>query len=142
MIWGVIVVVLTLVAWLGQALTAFSPQTATKLGLTERESEVDPTFYADMRGEAIWDTVILWTLPLAGLLLVLGNAWWAYFGLLGGGMYLYFSGRGIVARLVLQRRGIAIGSPGSVRVGIVGLAIWGLIALVTMVMAVAALPLP
>ncbi len=141
-IWGAIVVVLTLVAWLGQALTALSPQSATELGLTEPETEVDPAFYADVRGEALWDTAVLWTLPLAGLLLALGSAWWPYFGLVGGGMYLYFAGRGIITRLALQRRGIPIGQPKAVQMNLVFLALWGLIALVTLIMAVAALPLP
>ena len=48
-----------------------------------------------MRGEAIWDSVTLWTLPLAGVLLLLNNPLWVYFGLVGGGMYLYFAGRGL-----------------------------------------------
>ncbi len=39
----------------------------TDLGLTEPESDVDPAVYADIRGEAIWDATITWTLPIAGL---------------------------------------------------------------------------
>ena len=39
------------------------------MGLTETQADVDPAFNADIRGEAIWDTAVLWTLPLAGLLL-------------------------------------------------------------------------
>ena len=98
--WGVVLIVFTLlVCWLGQTISALSPRLAVKLGLTERESDVDPAFYADIRGEAIWDTVILWTLPVTGILLILNNALWAYFGLIGGGMYLYFAGRGIASTL-------------------------------------------
>lgn len=141
--WGVVLIVFTLlVGWLGQTITAFSPKLAVKLGLTEPESDVDPTFYADVRGEAVWDAIIIWTLPVAGILLILNNALWAYFGLIGGGTYLYLAGRGIAVRLIMQRRGIRIGKPGSLKVFYVFLAIWGLIAVVTIVMAVAALPLP
>ena len=94
-IWGIILTILSSIGYFGQVISAFWPETAAKLGLTEAEADVDPTFYADMRGEAFWDTAILWTLPVAGVLLMLNNPLWAYFGLVGGGMYLYFAGRGI-----------------------------------------------
>ena len=70
-----------------------------------------PAFYADVRGEAFWDMAILWTLPVAGILLLVNSPLWAYFELVGGGMYLYLPGRGIATRLVMQRRGIRIGKP-------------------------------
>jgi hypothetical protein len=140
--WGVILIIFTLiVCWLGQAISALFPKFAVKLGLTERESEVDSAFYADVRGEAIWDSVILWTLPVAGILLILDNGMWAYFGLVGGGSYLYFAGRGIATRLVMQRRGIRIGAPNTLKIFYVILTLWGLIALVTIIMAISDLPL-
>ena len=49
----------------------------------------DPAFHADVRGEAFWDMAILWTLPVAGMLLVVNSPLWAYFGLVGGGTYLF-----------------------------------------------------
>lgn len=141
-IWGAILTIFSLLGWLGQAITALSPKKAAKLGMTEYESDVDPTFWADVRGESVWDTMILWTLPVAGILLMLNISLWAYFGLAGGGMYLYFAGRGILTRLAMQRRGICIGKPGTQKAFYVFLTIWGLIAIVTIIMAVAALPLP
>jgi len=135
-IWGAILTIFSLLGWLGQALSALSPKVATKLELTEPESDVDPTFYADVRGEAIWDTIILWTLPVAGILLILNISLWAYFGLAGGGMYLYFAGRGILTRLAMQRRGIRIGKPGILKAYYVFLALWGLIAVVTIIIAI------
>jgi len=141
-IWGIILIIISLISWLGQTITALSPTMATKFGVTEPEAEVDPTFYADVLGESFWDMAILRTLPVAGILLLFNNPWWAYFGLAGGGMYLYFAGRGIVVRLVMQRRGICIGKPESLKVAYVFLTLWGLIAIITIIMAVAALPLP
>ena len=141
-VWGVVLIIFTLVVcWLGQIITTIAPTLARRLGITESEADVDPAFFADGRGEAIWDALILWTLPVAGALLILKNPWWAYFGLVGGGMYLYFAGRGIAQRLVMQRRGIRIGKPSLLKLYYVVLALWGLIALVTIVMAVVALPL-
>jgi len=140
-IWGVILMIISSIGYFGQAITAFWPRTATRLGLAEPEADVDPTFYADVRGEAFWDTAILWTLPVAGGLLVLNSPVWVYFGLVGGGIYLYFAGRGIVVRREMQRRGIRIGMPATLKVAYVFLALWGLAAVITIVMALAALPL-
>ena len=143
LIWGAILIIFTLIlCWLGQVISALWPTVATKVGLTEPETDVDPTFYADVRGEAFWDMAILWTLPVAGILLILNSPWWAYFGLVVGRMYLYFAGRGLIVRLVMQRRGIRIGRPETLKLFYAVLTLWGLIALVTIVMAVAALPWP
>ena len=142
LIWGAVLTVFSLIGWIGQVITAFSPKAAVKLGLTEPESDVDPTFYADGRGESIWDTMILWPLPAAGILLMLNNPSWAYFGLAGGGMYLYFAGRGILTRLTMQRRGIRVGTPKTLTSAYVFLSLFGTAGMVTIIMAVAALPLP
>jgi len=141
-IWGVILIIFGLLCWVGQAISALAPKVAAKLGLTEPESDVDPTFFADVRGEAIWDTMITWTLLVAGILLILDSPLWAYFGSIGGGIYLYFAGRGISSRLAMQSRGVRIGKPKNVGATYVFLFLWGLIGLITIIMAVAALPLP
>lgn len=138
--WGVILIIISSLGWLGQVISAANPILAAKLGLIEPEADVDPSFYADVRGEAYWDAVILWTLPVAGVLLLLNNTAWVYFGLVGGGMYLYFAGRGIVVRRLMQQHGIRIGKPDSLKVIYIFLALWGLAAVITIVMAIAAIP--
>jgi hypothetical protein len=142
-IWGVVPILFTLImCWLMQVINAFSPSLAAKLGVAEAEDEIDRTFFLDGRGEAVWDALILWTLPVAGILLLLDEPAWAYFGLAGGGMYLYFAGRGLMARRVLGKNNIPIGEPGTVKLYNGVLILWGLIAVVTLIMAVDALPLP
>ena len=138
-LWGIILTILSSIGYFGQVITLFWPDTAARMGLTEPESEVDPAFFADVRGEAFWDTVILWTLPVAGVLLILNSSLWPYFGLVGGGMYLYFAGRGIVVRKEMQRRGIRIGTDDALKVAYVFLTLWGLAAVITIVMAIAVL---
>ena len=142
-IWGAILIIFTgILCWLGQVINASSPALAARLGLTEPESDVDPTYFVDGRGEAIWDAMILWTLPVAGILLILNSPWWIYFGLVGGGMYLYFAGRMLVVRLAMQRHSIRIGKPETVKLFNAVLILWGLLAVVTIIMALAASPLP
>ncbi len=141
LIWGVILILFTgILCWLGQVINAWSPTLAAKIGLAEPEADVDPVYYVDGRGEAIWDALILWTLPAAGLLLILDSPWWVFFGLVGGGMYLYFAGRMLVVRRMMLKRDIRIGKPETVKLYDVVLILWGLTAVVTIIMAVAALP--
>ena len=130
---GIAMVVLGLLAWVGQTMAWLAPGPATRLGLIERRDAVEPAFWADLRGEAAWDAQTLWTLPVAGLLLLVDNEAWPHFSLVGGGMYLYFAGRGIFARMSLRRSGQRIGTPGSVTSAIVFLALWGAVALVAII---------
>ena len=141
-VWGSILVIFTLIlCWLAQIINAFFPELAAKLGLNEAEDEVDPTFFADTRGEAIWDAFTLWPLPVAGILMLMSNPNWAYFGLVGGGIYLYFAGRGIVVRVLMENRGIRIGARDTVRAYYVFLSLWAVLAIITIILSVRALPL-
>lgn len=133
--WAVVLILFGLLAWAGQTLARFAPETAQALGLVEAEDAVEPLYWADIRGEALWDALTLWTLPVAGILLAIGHDAWPYFGLAGGGAYLYFAGRGILTRLEMQRGGFRIGAPNSVRVGFTMLGVWGVIAIVTIIAA-------
>lgn len=134
-LWGVIVSLLSLLAWGGQAVSWFSPSTAVRWKVMEAEHDVEPTFWADARAEALWDTLTLWVMVVAGVLLSVEVNAWAYFGLVAGGMYLYFGGRGILARIAMRRRGLRIGATANVTLGYVFNAVWAAMALVTIVAA-------
>lgn len=133
--WGIIVVLLSLLAWGGQAISWFSPRTAERLGLTEAQDAVEPTFHADIRGEALWDSLTLWVLVVAGVLLIAGNDAWPYFGLAGGAIYVYFAGRGLLTRRAMQQRGLRIGRAENVKSAYLFLAIWGVTGLATAIAA-------
>ena len=137
--WGIVIVALGLLAWLGQTVSWLAPGVAMRLSLMEAEADVEPTYWADIRGEVVWDTLTLGMLPLAGSLLILGEPVWAIFGLMGGGAFVYFAGRGVFTRRAMQRRGFRIGAPQNVRLGFVLLGIWGIVALATIVAAAASL---
>jgi hypothetical protein len=137
--WGIMIVVLSLLCWGGQTIAWLAPATAVRLTLMEAQDDVEPTYWADIRGEAPWDFVTLWTMVVAGLLLMVDNMAWAYFGLVGGGMYVYFAGRGIFTRMAMQRREFRIGAPKNLKLGYALLAIWGVMGLATIVAAVVTL---
>jgi hypothetical protein len=105
----------------------------------EAEDDVEPAFWADVRGEAMWDTFTLWTMFAAGVLLAIDSSVWPYFGLVGGGMYLYFGGRGITSRAVILGQGLRIGATQNVRLGFAFSAIWAVMALITIIAAVISL---
>lgn len=132
---AIIVLLLALMAWLGQLVTAVAPRLAVQLTLTEPEADVDPTFHLDVRAECVWDALSLWTLAAAAILLLLSEPSWTPFGLIGGAMYVYFAGRGIAQRLVLRRNGIAVGKPATVAQAYIFLTLWGLSGLATIILA-------
>ncbi len=139
-VWGIVMLVLGLVGWGGQTISWLAPGTAVRLGLMEDEEDVEAAYFADVRGEATWDALTLWTLVIAGALLVADNPAWAPFGLVGGAMYVYFAGRGILTRVVMLRRGLRVGAPAQVPVNLAMLAVWGVMGIVTIVAAAVALP--
>lgn len=136
---GIALVASSLLCWGGQAIVCFAPAIGTRLGLSENEADVEPAFWADVRGEALWDFLTLWTLLVAGVLLIIDHAAWAYFGLIGGSAYVYFAGRGVFTRVTMQRRGLRIGSPQGLKVVFTFLIIWGITGLATIIAAIAAL---
>ncbi|RKZ00446.1 MAG: hypothetical protein DRQ13_00425 [Ignavibacteriae bacterium] len=135
-LWGILLIVFGLIAWGGQVLSTLTPKFAEKLGLIEPEADIDPAFYADACGEAKWDSMTLWTLPLAGIFIILNSPLWIYFGMFGGSMYLYFAGRAIFTRLELRRHGVRIGKPELLKIYFIFVTLWGLIGLATIVKAV------
>jgi len=135
-IWGILLIVFGFIAWGGQVLSALTPKYAQRIGLMEPEEDVDPTFYTDARGEAKWDSLTLWTLPFAGILIILDSHLWIYFGMIGGSIYLYFAGRAILTRLELKKRGVRIGKPELLKTYYIFASLWGLIGLATIIKAV------
>lgn len=136
LIWGIILVSVTLKVWIGQIIIAIAPKIAEKINIIEAETDVDKTYFLDMQGAAVWDSISLWTLPVAGILLILNNNLWVYFGLIGGGMYLYFVGRAISSNLTLHRNAVNIGRVKKLKIKLLILTLWAIIAIVTITMAV------
>ena len=139
LIWGLTILVLAIVCWGGQTLSLFSPAVAEKYGLADKAHDVEPVFYADGRAEAAWDFLTLWTLGVAGLLLIFDVSAWAFFGLVGGAMYVYFAGRGVLVRRQMTRQGFRIGDESAVKTAYWALSIWGVAGLITLLAAILAL---
>ncbi len=135
-IWGILLLIFGLLAWGGQVLSALTPKIAGKLNLIEPETDVDIAFYADTHGEAKWDSITLWTLPFAGVLLLFNDPLWVYYGMIGGSMYVYFAGRAILTRIELKHKGVKIGKPELLKTYYIFVLLWGLIGLATIIKAI------
>jgi hypothetical protein len=127
---GILILVLGLIAWLGQSLALLVPSVAVRLGVLEREAEVDPTLYImEAKTEAAVDILLTWTLPAAALLMLLEHPLWPYLGIFGSGVFLYFSGLITLSRVFLKRAGIRVGTRASERAAYLFGGLWALAAL-------------
>lgn len=139
LLWGLIVLSLSLLAWGSQFISWISPRSRPRFALTNAENPTEPSYWVDIRGEAPFATVTLWTMVAAGALLIFDLDAWAYFGLVGGGMYVYFAGGAIFNRIAAQREGIPVGTHRKHRTAYAMLVAWGLMGLVTIAAAVVSL---
>ncbi len=113
---GLICVVAALL-YAGQLLSSVNFALAQRLGLQEKAAAADPLHARLELGAARWDLVSLWTVPVAGLLMLLDQAWWPYLGLIGGGAYVDAGGREAAKILGLRDRGVRVGTRNEVRLG-------------------------
>jgi hypothetical protein len=136
-IFGAFVIVMGLIAWIGQSLSVFALPTAIRFGLFEPEEEVDKSMFLFERfSMGIMDMLLLWILPLSAFLMILGNTYWPLFALVGGGVYLYFPGVFIITRIVLKMHDKKVGRPSSVRAAYLFGSIWTFASVTMIVLAI------
>ena len=133
--WGIAIAAIALLCWGGQTIAWVAPRRGVRWHLIESPDDVEPMYWADIRGEGLWDACTLWTMVAAGMLLTVDNPAWPYFGLVGGGMYVYFAGRGIATRRYMVRGGFRVGLPADLKVAMTALAMWGVMGLAVIVAA-------
>lgn len=107
------------VGFLGQLVSSVDFRLAQRLGLQERDEETEPLYRHLELNTARWDLFVLWTLPLAGVLMLAQHAWWPYAALVAGGIHADAGGREAAKVLGLRAQGVRIGSARDVRVALV-----------------------
>jgi hypothetical protein len=137
---AIVVIILGLVCWLGQALALVAPRVAVKLGLDEPKEDVDRSMYLFERfSQGIMDVLLAWTLPASAFMMLLGYPHWPILALVGGGVYLYFPGVFSITRIALKKNGLKIGRPASEVSAYVFGTLWTLSAVYMIALAVAEL---
>ena len=107
-----------MVGWLlyvGQVISVVNFPLAQRLGLQESPENADPLVRPVELWAARWDLVWLWTLPAAGILMLMNHAFWPYAAMIGGGAYVDAGGREGAKILGLREHGVRTGSDGEHR---------------------------
>lgn len=122
---GIVILIVGLIAWVGQILAFLAPSTAERFGVLEPKEEIDPVLYTiEAKAEGLTDMLLTWTLPLAALMMLLGHPVWPYLGLIGGGVFLYVAGLITLSRFFLRQEGKKAGSSSSVTAAYLFGGIW------------------
>lgn len=113
---GFLVLLLGMVAWVGQFISFIAPSLATRLGVLEPEGEIDESLrIIERKAEGLMDTLLAWTLPASALLMLLDHPFWPFLAIFGGGVFLYFSGLISFSRVFMKAEGRNVGSAASVK---------------------------
>lgn len=105
-----ILCLLGLLLYVGQLISVASFSLAQRLGLQESPEYADPLSSLLELWAARWDLLWLWTLPAAGILMLMNHWLWPYAALIGGGAFVDAGGREAVKMSALRRGGVRTGS--------------------------------
>lgn len=93
-----------------QALSWINPPLARRLGFQESSAEAAELYRRLEWHAAFWDTLVLWTPLVAGMLMLMGDPRAVPVALIAGGIYLDTGGREAAKFTGLRRNGIGVGS--------------------------------
>ncbi len=113
---AIICVLYGTLGWLGQLISGINYPMAQRLGLQESDDGTDPLFRQAEANAARWDSLVLWTLVAAGVLMLMDHPWWPSVSLVAGGIYLDGAGRESAKYMSLHKSGVRIGTSKQVRI--------------------------
>jgi len=96
--------------YLGQLISIVNFSLAQRLGLQESPDRADPISSHVELWAARWDVLWLWTLPAAGILMLIDHWFWPYAAMIGGGAFVDAGGREAAKVLGLKEKGVEVGS--------------------------------
>ena len=114
---GIVALLIGSFGIVGQLISALDFGLAQRLGLQEGDDETDPLHRRLELSTARWDLFVLWTLPLAGVAMILDTSWWPWVALLAGGISVDTGGRESFKWLGLRAERVRIGSERETRLG-------------------------
>lgn len=124
-LFGILGIVVRLIVFIGQGLSFFAPELATKLGANSPADEMDDSFYIiETKANGLSDILLTCIFPLAGFMLIIDHPNWVYPALIGGGIYIYFAFLTIFSRLFLKAHGKQVGSTSGQKVAYIFSVTW------------------
>lgn len=115
---GLVALVVGLVGVAGQFVSVVDFPLAQRLGFQEKADGTDALYIRLESNTARWDLMVLWTLPVAGVLMLLDHRWWPAFELLAGAVTLDTGGREAAKILGLRAAGVRVGEERETRIGL------------------------
>lgn len=115
---GIVALLVGSLVFIGQLISALDFELAQRLGLQEKDEETDPLHRRLELSTARWDLLVLWTLPLAGVVMLIDTSWWPWVALIAGGIYVDTGGRESFKLLALRAEGVGVGTEREVRTGL------------------------
>lgn len=112
---GLVCIVFGCIGWGGQLLSALAFEWAQRWGLQEGSEHTDPLFRSAELNAARWDALMLWTLIVAGVLMVIDHAVWPLAALVAGGIHLDAGGREAAKYLCLRKHQVRVGTASNVK---------------------------
>ncbi len=127
---GIIAAVVGVAGLVGQLLSALSTKLAPQQ-LTQSELSGSDRLYRRLeRDSARWDLLVIWTLPVAGVLMLLDHSWWPFVALVACGACAASGGREFAKMLAFRNEGVRIGEDGEIRLALIFLGLWGSVAVI------------
>ena len=105
-----ILCLVALLLYVGQAISVANFSLAQRLALQESPDHTDPLLSHLELWTARWDLWILWTLPAAGILMLIDHWLWPYAAMIGGGAFVDAGGREAAKVLGLKEKSVRVGS--------------------------------
>lgn len=99
-----------LLLYVGQLISVINFGLAQRLGLQESPEHADPMSSRLESWTARWDLWVLWTVPAAGILMVIDYWFWPYAAMIGGGAFVDAGGREAAKVLGLREQGRQVGT--------------------------------
>ena len=101
--------------FVGQVISVINFRLAQRVGLQCGDETADPLFNRLELNTARWDILVMWTLPVAAVLMLLDHAWWPHAALVAGAVYVDGGGREIAKGLGLRAHRVAMGNASEMR---------------------------
>jgi hypothetical protein len=115
---GIVALIVGLVGFFGQLISAIDFRLAQRLGLQEKDEGTDRLYRHLELNTARVDLLVLWTIILAGVLMIVDHSWWPWVALVAGGVHVDAGIREIGKIRGLVAEGVRVGTPVEARLGI------------------------
>lgn len=115
---GIVALIVGLVGFFGQLISAIDFRLAQRLGLQEKDEGTDRLYRHLELSTARVDLLVLWTMILAGVLMIVDHSWWPWVALVAGGVHVDAGIREIGKIRGLVAEGVRVGTPAEARLGI------------------------